>query len=133
MTGLEQTLPACKSILVSSLSSSLLPHPTIFTRESSNSASQPSREINRSGHSCVGSQAAWDVSYPQNGRVRALTLQPNVTRLSCFSASLQRNVQRGVAERLTTAMQTTAGCLVHCLLRAQFWILSKELCFGIKL
>jgi hypothetical protein len=58
VTSLEQTLPAPQSILLSALSSSLLPHSIIFTGESSHSASQPSYQISRPGHSCVGSQAA---------------------------------------------------------------------------
>lgn len=64
VTSLEGMLPACKSILLSALSSSLLSHSIICTREGINSPSQPSYQINRPGRSCVGSQAAWDVSCP---------------------------------------------------------------------
>lgn len=74
-------------------------------------------KCNRPGHSCVGGKAACDVSRLQDLLGQKDLFCSRICCVSCFSASLERNAQRGVARRLTTVMQTTAGCFSHCVLR----------------
>lgn len=86
-------------------------------------------KLNRPGHSCVGSKDAWVGSHCQNLLGAKDLFCCIISVSSMFSVSLERDVQRGMAEQL--AQPSSYSWLLTSLPQKEFWILSKVL-FGIE-
>lgn len=78
--------------------------------------SRPLIKLNRPGHSCVGSKDAWDGSHCQDLLGAKDLFCCVISVSSMFSASLERDVQRGMAEQLAQPSSYT-GYLLHYLKR----------------